>query len=75
MEAKTPGSGKGMMLLSTMAQKTYYEYFGQVLSIDLNLDGENQTRVNQPGKWNGGASFATYNGKLNIGGYPTGGGV
>ena len=44
MEAKTLGSGKGMMLLSTMAQKTYYEYFGQVLSIDLNLDGENQTQ-------------------------------
>jgi hypothetical protein len=75
MEAKTPSSGKGMMLLSTMAQKTYYEYFGQVLSIDLNLDGENQTRVNQPGKWNGSGAYATYNGKLNIGGYPTRGGV
>jgi hypothetical protein len=75
MEEKTPGSGKGMMLLSTMAQKTYYEYFGQVLSIDLNLDGENMTRVNQPGKWNGSQAYATYGGKLNLGGYPTRGGV
>jgi hypothetical protein len=75
MEAKVPGSGKGMTLLSALAQKQYYEYFGQVLSIDLNLDGENFTHVNQPGKWNGGDSFATLGGKLNLGGYPTGGNV
>jgi hypothetical protein len=75
MEAKVPGSGRGMTLLSGLAQKQYYEYFGQVLSIDLNLDGENLTHVNQPGKWNGGQSFATLGGKLNLGGYPTGSGV
>ena len=75
MEAKVPGSGKGMMLLSTMAQKTYYEQFGQVLSIDLNLDGENLTHVHQPGRWQGGESYATFNGGLNLGGYPGGGGV
>ena len=75
MEAKTPGSGKGMMLLAEMAKKQYYEYFGQVLAIDLNLDGENFTHVNQPGKWNGSQSFATLGGRLNLGGYPTGGGV
>ena len=75
MEEKTPGSGKGMMLLAEMAKKQYYEYFGQVLSIDLNLDGENFTHVNQPGKWNGSQSYATLGGKLNLGGYPTGGGV
>lgn len=75
MEAKVPGSGRGMTLLSTMAQKQYYEYFGQVLSIDLNLDGENFTHTHQPGKWQGGDSFATLGGKINLGGYPTGGGV
>ena len=75
MENRVPGSGKGMMLLSTMAQKTYYEHFGQVLSIDLNLDGENFTHVHQPGKWNGGESYATLGGKLNLGSYPTGSGV
>ena len=75
MEAETPGSGKGMMLLSEMAKKKYDEYFGQVFSVDLNLDGENQTRVNQPGKWQGGDSYATLGGKLNLGGYPTGRGV
>ena len=76
MEAKVPGSGKGMMLLSTMAQKQYYELFGQVLSIDLNLDGENLTHVHQPGQWQGGQSYATMNGRLNLGGYPgNGGGV
>ena len=62
MEEKTPGSGKGMMLLAEMAKKQYYEYFGQVLSIDLNLDGENFTHVNQPGKWNGSQSYATLGG-------------
>lgn len=77
MEAKVPGSGKGMVLLSEIAKKQYYEYFGQVFSIDLNLDGENFTHVNQPGKWNGSNSFATLgpSAKLNLGGYPTGGGV
>ena len=75
MEAKVPGSGKGMMLLSEMSKKQYMEYFGQVFSVDLNLDGENMTHVNQPGKWNGGESYATLGGKLNLGGYPTRGGV
>jgi hypothetical protein len=75
MEGKTPGSGKGMVLLSALAQKKYQEYFEQVFSVDLNLDGENMTHVNQPGKWQGGDSFATLGGKLNLGGYPTGRGV
>ena len=75
MEAKVPGSGKGMTLLSSLAQKQYYEYFGQVLSIDLNLDGENFTHTHQPGKWQGGQSYATLGSKLNLGGYPTSSGV
>lgn len=77
MEAKVPGSGKGMMLLSTMAQKKYDERFMQVFSIDLNLDGENFTHVNQPGRWNGSASYATMGPRsgINVGGYPTGRGV
>lgn len=75
MEAKVPGSGRGMMMLSEMAQKKYYEYFGQVLSIDLNLDGEGLIHTHQPGKWQGGDSFATLGGKINLGGYPTRGGV
>lgn len=77
MEAKTPGSGRGMALLAELAKKQYYEYFGQVFSIDLNLDGENFNHVNLPGRWQGGSSYATMgpNGRLNLGGYPTGGGV
>jgi hypothetical protein len=75
MEAKVPGSGKGMMLLAEVAKKEYYERFGQVLSIDLNLDGENFTHVHQPGKWQGGQSYATMGGRLNIGSYPSGKGV
>jgi hypothetical protein len=77
MEAKVPGSGKGMMLLAEMAQKKYYEYFGQVLSVDLNLDGENFTHVHQPGKWQANQPYATMgpNKALNLGGYPGGSGV
>jgi hypothetical protein len=77
MEAKVPASGKGMTLLSALAQKQYYEYFGQVLSIDLNLDGENFTHVHQAGKWQNGESYATMgpNGRVNLGGYPSGSGV
>jgi len=77
MESKVPGSGKGMTLLSALAQKQYYEYFGQVLSIDLNLDGENFTHVHQAGKWQNGESYATMgpNGRVNLGGYPSGSGV
>ena len=44
MEAKVD-SGKGMMLLAEMAKKQYYEYFGQVLWIDLNLDSKNDTHT------------------------------
>lgn len=77
MEAKVPGSGRGMTLLSELAQKKYYEYFGQVFAIDLNLDGENFTHVHQPGRWQSGSSYATMgpNGRVNLGGYPSGGGV
>ena len=77
MEAKVPSSGKGMMLLSEMAKKQYYEYFGQVLSVDLNLDGENFTHVHQPGKWQANQPYATMgpSKSLNVGGYPGGGGV
>lgn len=75
MEAKVPGSGKGMTLLSAIAGKQYMQYFEPVFAIDLNLDGENFTHVNQPGKWNGSAAYATENGRLNLGGYPTRGGV
>ena len=75
MEAKVPGSGKGMMLLSTMAQKMFMGLFSEALSIDLNLDGENLTHTHQPGKWQGSAPFATMNGGLNLGGYPGGRGV
>ena len=77
MEAKAPGSGKGMMLLSSMAQKQYMADYGPVLSIDLNLDGENFTHVHQPGRWQNGASYASFgpNSVVNVGGYPTGGRV
>lgn len=77
MEAKVPGSGKGMTLLSELAQKKYYELFGQVLSIDLNLDGENLTHIHQPGRWQSGQSYATMGPRsgLNLGGYSGSGGV
>lgn len=75
MEAKVPGSGRGMTLLAGLAQKTYYELFGQVLAIDLNLDGENLTHVHQPGVWQAGEPYANMYRGLNLGGYPTGGGV
>ena len=77
MEAKVPGSGKGMVLLAELAKKQYYEYFGQVLSIDLNLDGENFTHVHQAGKWQNGESYATMGpgGRVNLGSYPGGSGV
>lgn len=75
MEVKVPGSGHGMVVLAAAAQKTYYEIFGQVLSIDLNLDGENLTHIHQPGKWQAGQPYATMGKGLNLGGYPSGGGV
>ena len=77
MEVKAPGSGKGMVLLAELAKKQYGEYFGQVFSIDLNLDGENFNHVHQPGKWQNGTSYATMgpNGRLNLGGYLGGSGV
>ena len=74
MEVKTPGSGKGMMLLSTMAQEKYLELFSLALSIDLNLDGESLTHTNLPGKWGQGRPFATMRGGINFGGYSGGGG-
>lgn len=75
MEAKVPGSGKGMVLLSAAAQKVYNELLLQVLDIDLNLDGEQLTHTHLPGKWDTGGSQANFNKGLTLGGYPSGGGV
>jgi hypothetical protein len=69
MEAKTPGSGKGMMLLASMEEKKYAYTFGHALSIDLNLDGESRTNNKLPGRWQSGAPYATMNGGQNLGGY------
>jgi hypothetical protein len=55
-----------------MAKKQYYELFGQVLAIDLNLDGENFTQTRQPGVWQRGNPYATMNRGLNLGGYDGG---
>lgn len=74
MEAKIPGSGKGMMLLASMAEKQYYYLFGQALSIDLNLDGESLTHNNLPGRWQAGSPYATMNKGINLGGYNGSGG-
>lgn len=75
MEAKVPASGRGMMLLGQSALKQYFELFGQALSIDLNLDGENLTHVNLPGRFAGAGPYATMNKALNLGGYRSGGGT
>ncbi|MGC9293311.1 MAG: hypothetical protein ACP5EP_11425 [Acidobacteriaceae bacterium] len=75
MESQSPGSSQGMMTLAALAQKQYMYLFGQALAIDLNLDGESLVHTRQPGKWGQGSPFATMNGELFIGGYPTGGGV
>ena len=69
MEAKTPGSGKGMMLLSQMAEKKFMFIFGQVLAIDLNLDGQQQNNVRLRGPWGQGSPYATMNAGINLGGY------
>lgn len=74
MEAKTPGSGRGMMMLAQMAEKEYYERFGEALSIDLNLDGESRVNVKNTGRYLGGNAYATMNNSLNLGGYRSGGG-
>jgi hypothetical protein len=73
MESKVPGSGKGMMLLASMAEKEYYSRFGEALAIDLNLDGESRTQVHNVGRFLGGAPYATMNGGVNLGGYNGGG--
>lgn len=75
MESKVPGSGKGMALLSQMAAKQYEARYSEVLSIDLNLDGESRVDVHNTGRFLGGASYATLNGGLNLGGYNGRGGT
>ncbi len=74
MESKAPGSGKGMMLLAALAAKQYETRYSEVLSIDLNLDGESRTDVRRQnrGPWNQGGPFVTLSGGVNLGGYRSG---
>lgn len=75
MESKAPGSGKGMLLLSQLAAKQYEARYSEVLSIDLNLDGESRVNVHNTGRYLGGAAYATMNKGINLGGYSGGSGT
>lgn len=75
MESKVPGSGKGMALLSQLAAKQYDARYSEVLSIDLNLDGESRVNVHNTGRYNGGVAYANLNKGINLGGYNSSGGT
>jgi hypothetical protein len=62
------GSGANWLMLAQMAQKEYRTLFEQVLSIDLNLDGEAFAQTDRH-RYDGGSPFATMSGGINLGGY------
>jgi len=68
------GSGANWPLLAQMAEKRYEQLRLEVLDIDLNLDGEQLTHTNLK-QLNNGQPYATMQGGLNLGGYPSNGGV
>ncbi len=68
------GSGANWMLLAQMADKEYMKIWDQVISIDVNLYGEELTTTTNRQGPNGGP-YATMNKGLNLGGYNGGSGT
>lgn len=72
MEAKVPASGRGMMLLSQNANKQYTACLSEIISIDLNINGEAFNRIEGRGRRLSDAGYSNQLGQLNVGGYPEG---
>jgi hypothetical protein len=70
MEGRAPGSGKGMMLLGQSANKESLRLFSEILSIDLNLNGENFTKIEGRGRLPSNRPYSNQLGGLNVGGFP-----
>ena len=70
MEAVTPGSGRGMMLLSQQAEKQSMKLYSEILSVDININGEAFTRIRGRGRHLRNTGYSNYLGQLNVGGYP-----
>ena len=64
------GSGANWLLLAQMAHKQYLELYSEVLSIDLNINGEMLTRIEGRGRPLSNAGYSNQLGQINIGGYP-----
>lgn len=62
------GQGANWILLSQMAEKQYLKRYSEVLSVDVNLDGESLTYTDRRRLTQ--AAFATMNGAVNLGSYP-----
>jgi hypothetical protein len=70
LEAKTPGAGRGLLLLAQQAQKEYDLIFDKILAVDINLNGEMFTRIEGRGRPISNAPYSNQIGGLNVGGFP-----
>jgi hypothetical protein len=65
------GSGANWMMLSQMAHKEYLEIYSEVLSIDLNINGEMITKIEGRGRTAANQDYSNQLGQLHLGGYPS----
>jgi hypothetical protein len=63
------GSGANWLLLAQMAHKEFLEEYDNILSIDLNLNGEAIAKIEGRRPSNLGQPYSNQLGQLNIGGY------
>jgi hypothetical protein len=70
MESKTPGSGKGMMMLGQSANKESMRLYSEILSIDMNINSEMFTKIEGRGRLSSNRPYSNQLGGLNIGGFP-----
>jgi len=65
------GSGSNWILLSQMAQKEYAAILDKILAVDLNINGEEFTRIEGRGRPLSNQPYSNQIGGLNIGGFPS----
>jgi hypothetical protein len=57
-------------MLAQMADKQYQSIYSEILSIDMNINGENFTKIEGRGRLLGNRPYSNQLGGLNIGGFP-----
>jgi hypothetical protein len=64
------GAGANWLMLAQYAEKQYAGIYSEILSIDMNINGENFTKIEGRGRLPSNRPYSNQLGGLNIGGFP-----